>query len=81
MAPTNSLCNTARMKTEENGSEDFIFDLIAGLLEANRGRYHGFHSKFAGGFAVSSLSETYVRQAARKRHPWAGLRKSASARY
>jgi hypothetical protein len=47
------------MKTEEKGSEDFISDLFACLLEANRGRYHNFHSKSAGGgFAVSSLSET-----------------------
>jgi len=27
-------------------------------VEANKGRYPGFHSKSAGGFAVSSLSDT-----------------------
>jgi len=27
-------------------------------LEANKVRYPGFHSKSAGGFAVSSLSDT-----------------------
>ncbi len=36
LAPANSLCKTARIKTEEKGSEDFISDLLACLLEANR---------------------------------------------
>jgi hypothetical protein len=42
----------------EKGSEDFISNLLACLLEADGGRYPGFHSKFSGGFAVSSLSDT-----------------------
>jgi hypothetical protein len=29
------------MKTEEKGGEDLIFGLLALILEANRGRYHG----------------------------------------
>jgi len=46
------------MKTEDKDSEDCISDLFARHPEGKKGRYHGFHSKSAGGFAVSSLSET-----------------------
>jgi hypothetical protein len=37
---------------------NFISSLLVRPLEANNGRYPRFHSKSAGGFAVSSLSDT-----------------------
>jgi hypothetical protein len=36
----------------------FISSLLVGPLVANKARYPGFHPKSAGGFAVSSLSDT-----------------------
>jgi hypothetical protein len=39
-------------------NENFISRLFVRPLEANKVRYPGFHSKSAGGFAVSSLSDT-----------------------
>jgi hypothetical protein len=58
LAPTNSLCKTAFSKMEAKSNENFISSLLVRPLEANKGRYPGFHSKSAGGFAVSSLSDT-----------------------
>jgi hypothetical protein len=43
---------------EAKSNENFISSLFVRPLEANKGRYPGFHSKSAGGFAVSSLSDT-----------------------
>jgi hypothetical protein len=43
---------------EATSNENFISSPLAGLWEAHMGRYPGFHSKSAGGFAVSSLSDT-----------------------
>jgi len=48
-------------RLHENGgksNENFISSLLVGPLEANKGRYPGFYLKSAGGFAVSSLSDT-----------------------
>jgi len=58
LAPTNSLCKTACTKIEAKNNENFISRLFVRPLEANKIRYPGFHSKSAGGFAVSSLSDT-----------------------
>jgi len=55
---TNSLCKTACTKIEAKSNENSISSLLVRLLEGNKGRYPGFHSKSAGGFAVSSLSDT-----------------------
>ena len=58
LAPTNSLCKPACTKTGAKSNETFISSLLVRLLEASKGRNPGFHSKSAGGFAVSSLSDT-----------------------
>jgi hypothetical protein len=39
-------------------NENFISSLLVRPLAANKGHYSRFHSKSAGGFAVSSLSDT-----------------------
>jgi len=44
------------MKAKSN--EDFISSLLVRRFEAIKGRYPDFNSKSAGGFAVSSMSDT-----------------------
>jgi hypothetical protein len=61
---TNSLCKTARTKTEVTGGENLISSRRACPAEDNRRSCVGFHSKSSGGFAVSSRSDISVRQAA-----------------
>jgi len=39
-------------------NENFVSSLLVRSSEADKGRFPGFHSKSAGGFAVSSLSDT-----------------------
>ena len=58
LAPTNSLCKTACTKMEAKSNENLISSQLVRLLEGHKGRCPGFHSKSAGGFAVSSLSDT-----------------------
>jgi hypothetical protein len=45
-------------KMEAKSNENFISNILVRPLEANKGRDPGFHLKSAGGFAVSSLSDT-----------------------
>jgi hypothetical protein len=58
LAPANSLCKTACGTIEAEGNEDFISSLRVRPVEANEGCFPRIHSKSAGGFAVSSLSDT-----------------------
>jgi len=43
---------------EARSNENFISNILFRPLDANKGRDPGFHLNSAGGFAVSSLSDT-----------------------